>query len=287
MSFIWDSFTEWLKTFLISAINSNLSGLFDTVNSQVSGIAGEVGQTPQSWNGSVFTMVQNLSQTVIVPIAGIILTFVACYELISMVIDRNNLHNLDSFIFFKWIFKTVIAIYLVSHTFDITAAVFEIAQHVVQQSAGVINTTSNLSVTVSVFQTSLQAMQPPELFGLWVETLIVGVSIHVLALCVFLVVYARLLEIYLYCSIGPIPMATITNREWGDIGKNYIKSLLALGFQGFLILVCVGIYAALVQSITLSTDIHLAIWTCLGYTLLLCFALFKTGSLAKSVFNSH
>ena len=287
MSFIWDSFTSWLKAFLISAINSNLSGLFDTVNSQVSGIAGEVGQTPQSWNGSVFTMVQNLSQTVIVPIAGIILTFVACYELITLVTEKNNLRDLDSWIFFKWIFKTAIAIYLVTHTFDITAAVFEMAQHVVQQSAGVINTTSNLSVTVSTFQTSLQAMQPPELFGLWAETLLVGFSIHVLAACIFLVVYARLLEIYMYCSIGPIPMATITNREWGDIGKNYIKSLLALGFQGFFILVCVGIYAALVQSITLSTDIHLAIWTCLGYTLLLCFALFKTGSLAKSIFNAH
>ena len=232
-------------------------------------------------------MVQNLSQTVIVPIAGIILTFVACYELITLVTEKNNLRDLDSWIFFKWIFKTVIAIYLVTHTFDITAAVFEMAQHVVQQSAGVINTTSNLSVTVSTFQTSLQAMQPPELFGLWVETLIVGVTIHVLALCIFLVVYARLLEIYMYCSIGPIPMATITNREWGDIGKNYIKSLLALGFQGFFILVCVGVYAALVQSITLSADIHLAIWTCLGYTLLLCFALFKTGSLAKSIFNAH
>lgn len=287
MSFIWDSFTDWLKTFLIAAINSNLSGLFDTVNSQVSGIAGEVGQTPQSWNGSVFTMVQNLSQTVIVPIAGIILTFVACYELITLVTERNNLRDLDGWIFFKWIFKTAIAIYLVTHTFDITAAVFEMAQHVVQQSAGVITSTANLSVTVSTFQTSLQAMQPPELFGLWVETLIVGLTIRVLALCIFLVVYGRLLEIYLYCSIGPIPMATITNREWGDIGKNYIKSLLALGFQGFFILVCVGIYAALVQSITLSTDIHLAIWTCLGYTLLLCFALFKTGSLAKSVFNAH
>ena len=212
MSFIWDSFTAWLKTFLISAINSNLSGLFDTVNSQVNSIAGEVGQTPQSWNGSVFTMVQNLSQTVIVPIAGIILTFVACYELISLVIERNNMHDFDTFIFYKWIFKTAIAVYLVSHTFDITAAVFEMAQHVVQQSAGVINTTSNLSITVSTFQTALQAMQPPELFGLWLETLLVGFSIHVLAACIFLIVYARLLEIYMYCSIGPIPMATITFR---------------------------------------------------------------------------
>ncbi|MFT8888274.1 MAG: CD0415/CD1112 family protein [Ethanoligenens sp.] len=287
MSFIWDSFTAWLKTFLISAINSNLSGLFDTVNAQVNSIAGEVGQTPQSWNGNVFTMVQNLSQNVIAPIAGIILTFVACYELISMVVDKNNLHNFDSFIFYKWIFKTFVAVYLVSHTFDITAAVFEMAQHVVQQSAGVINTTSNLSVSVNTFQASLQAMQPPELFGLLVETLFVGLTIHILGACIFLIVYGRLLEIYMYCSIGPIPMATLTNREWGDVGKNYIKSLLALGFQGFFIMVCIGIYAALVQSITLSSNIHLAIWTCLGYTVLLCFALFKTGSLSKSVFNAR
>jgi len=196
---------------------------------------------------------------------------------------------MDTWMFFKWIFKTFIAIYLVTHTFDITIAVFDMAQHVVQASAGVISGSTNIDISsvTGNLQTQLNGMDVPALFGLWIQSLLIGFSIKILSVCIFLIIYGRMLEIYLLCSIGPIPFATMTNREWGDIGKNYLKSLFALGFQGFLIMVCVAIYAVLVQTISTTGDIQAAIWSCAGYTVLLCFALFKTGSLSKSIFNAH
>ena len=289
MSFILNSFNDWIKNFLIGCITNILTGMFSDVNSRVGDIANQVGQTPQGWNADIFSMVQNLSQNVIIPIAGMILTFVVCYELISMVTERNNLHDIDTWMFFRWFFKTFIAIYLVTHTFDITIAVFGLAQHVVQGSAGIINgsTSIDISSVTGNLQTQLNGMDVPSLFVLWMESLLISLSIKILSICIFLIIYGRMLEIYLLCSIGPIPFATLTNREWGDIGKNYLKSLFALGFQGFLIMVCVAIYAVLIQTISTSGDLQAAIWSCAGYTVLLCFALFKTGSLAKSIFNAH
>jgi hypothetical protein len=289
MSFILNSFNDWIKNFLIGCITQILTGMFDSVNSSVGSIASEVGQTPQGWNANIFSMVQNLSQTVIIPIAGIILTFVVCYELISMIMEKNNMHEMDTWMFFKWIFKTFIAIYLVTHTFDITVAVFGLAQHVVQGSAGIISGSTNIDISsvTNNLQAQLNGMDVPSLFVLWMESLLISLSIQILSICIFLIIYGRMLEIYLLCSIGPIPFATMTNREWGDIGKNYLKSLFALGFQGFLIMVCVAIYAVLVQTISTTGDLQAAIWSCAGYTVLLCFALFKTGSLSKSIFNAH
>lgn len=291
MQTIFDQINQWIKDFLIGCITGNLGGLFDEVNTKVGEIAGQVGQTPSGFNGGVFSMVQNISETVIIPIAGMILTFVCCYELIQMIIEKNNLHgDVDTFMFFKWIFKTAVAVYIVTNTFTIVMAVFDVAQNVIQSSAGVISGNANIDIAGALgdLQPTLEAMEIPELFGLTMETLIIGLTIKALSLCIFIIVYGRMLEIYLMTSLGPIPMATMANREWGQMGNNYLKSLFALGFQGFLIMVCVGIYAALVQTISVSgSDIHAAIWGCAGYTLLLCFALFKTGSLAKSVFGAH
>lgn len=291
MQTIFDQINEWIKDFLIGCITGNLGGLFDEVNTRVGEIAGQVGQTPSGFNGGVFSMIQNISETVMIPIAGMILTFVCCYELIQMIIEKNNMHgDIDTFMFFKWIFKTTVAVYLVTNTFTIVMAVFDVSQHVIQQSAGVISGSANIDVAGALtdLQATLEAMEIPELFGLAMETLIIGFTMKALSLCIFIIVYGRMLEIYLMTSLGPIPMATMANREWGQMGQNYLKSLLALGFQGFLIMVCVGIYAVLVQSISVSAgDIHAAIWGCAGYTLLLSFALFKTGSLAKSVFAAH
>ena len=289
MQSIIDSITEWLKELLISGITANLSGMFDTVNSKVGEIAGEVGKTPSAWNGGVFSMIQSLSDNVIIPIAGIILTFVMCYELIHMVIEKNNLHDIETFMFFKWIFKTFVAVLLVTHTFDIVMGIFDMAQSVVNSASGVISADASvdLATTVADLQTRLTAMELGPLFGLWFQSLFIGFTMQALSICIFLVIYGRMIEIYLVTSVGPIPMATMVNREWGGMGQNYLRSLLALAFQAFLIMVCVGIYAVLVQNIATETDIIKAVWTTLGYTVLLCFTLFKTGSLAKSIFNAH
>ena len=289
MQGIIDSITEWFKGILIDGIMGNLSGMFDTVNQQVGSIAGEVGKTPMQWNGDVFSMIRNISETVIIPIAGLILAFVMCYELIQMVIDKNNLHDIDTWIFFKWIFKTFIAVLLVTHTFDIVMGVFDVAQDVVNNSSGIIiaDTNIDLASVLPDMETRLQAMELGPLFGLWFQSIFVGITMSALTICVFIVIYGRMLEIYLMTSLGPIPIATMVNREWGGMGQNYLKSLLALGFQAFLIMVCVGIYAVLVRTIATDEDISSAIWMCMGYTVLLCFTLFKTGSLAKSIFNAH
>lgn len=282
-------FNDWLKGLFIDGIMGNLSGLFTDMNNQISHVASQVGTSPAAWNAGVFSMIRQISETVVLPIAGIILTFVMCYELISLIIDKNNLHDLDTWIFFKWIFKTFVAVLLVTNTWNIVMGVFDVTQSVVNQSAGVIISDTSIDVTTVItdIEAKLDAMSVGGLLGLWFQSLFVGLTMKALSICIMLVVYGRMIEIYLVTSVAPIPMATMVNHEWGSMGQNYLKSLLALGFQAFLILVCVGIYAVLIQTIAATDDISGAIWACMGYTVLLCFTLFKTGSLAKSVFSAH
>ena len=289
MDFLWDSITEWLKELLVGGIISNLSGMFDHVNQKVGEISTQVGTTPQGWNSGVFSMVQNLSETVIVPIAGMILAFVMTLELIQLIIDKNNLNDVDTWMFFKWIFKTACAILIVTNTWNIVMGVFDVAQSVVNRAAGVIISDASIDITsvVTDMESRLMEMELGPLFGLWFQSLFVGITMWALTICIFIIVYGRMVEIYLVTSVAPIPMATMLNREWGQMGQNYLRSLFALGFQAFLIIICVGIYAVLVQNIAMESDIIAAIWSCVGNTVLLCFTLFKTGSLAKSVFNAH
>ena len=289
MQSIIDSITEWLKELLISGITSNLSGMFDTVNSKVGEIAGEVGKTPSAWNGGVFSMIQSLSDNVIIPIAGIILTFVMCYELIQMVIEKNNLHDIETFMFFKWVFKTFVAVLIITNTFNIIMGIFDMSQHVVSNAAGVIISETNIDITtvIASMEERLKEMDLGPLLGLWLQSTLIGITMHALSICIFVIIYGRMIEIYLMTSMGAIPFATMVNREWGGMGQNYLRAMFALGFQAFLIMVCVGIYAVLVQSIAIDEDIIKAVWTCVGYTVLLCFSLFKTSSMAKSLFNAH
>ena len=286
---ILDQIGQWIKEFLIECITGNLSGLFDQVNEAVGDVAADVGKTPQDWNAGVFSMIRCLSDNVIVPIAGIILTFVLCYELISMITEKNNMHDFDTFNIFKWIFKVFVATYLVTHTFDITMAIFELAQNVVHQSAGVItgNTSIQFDAVMGSLTAQLETMGNGELFGLLVETVLIRITTPILSVCVMLVLVGRMVEIYIYCSVGAIPFATMTNREWGQMGNNYLRGLVALGLQGFFIMVCIAIYSVLVSNIGSAANIHGAIWSCAGYTLLLCFSLFKTSSISRSIFNAH
>lgn len=287
MDWLFGWITDWIKQGLIDAIVGQYTGIFESVNSQVTDVATQVGQTPQAWNSSVFSMIQTISESVVLPIAGIILTFVMVYELIQMILEKNNMHEFDTFNIFKWVFKTFVAVYILTNCFQIVMAVFDVAQTVVANSAGVI--TGNLDVTASManLQTQLEAMGVWELIGLWLETNIIYLCMWVLSIVIFVIVYGRMIEIYLTVSIAPIPFSTMANREWGTMGTNYLRSLFALGFQGFLILICIAIYAVLVQSIPSSGSIHGAIWGTAGYTVLLACALFKTGSLSKSIFNAH
>ena len=289
MNFIWTRLTEWLTELLVSSIMGNLTGLFDGINDKVSEIAANVGSTPQSWNGGVFSMVQNLSETVMVPIAGVILTFVMTIELIQMIIDRNNLHDFETFMFYKWIFKTFAAVLIVTNTWNIVMAVFDVAQSVVSSAAGVIiaDTSIDLNTIIVDLEARLMEMEIGPLFSLWFQSMLMGMLSWVLTICIFVIVYGRMIEIYLVTSVAPIPMATMSNREWGQMGQNYLRSLFALGFQAFLIIICVAIYAVLIRSISVEADVIAALWTCIGYTVLLCFSLFKTSSVSKSIFNAH
>ena len=309
---IFDAIEEWMRELLTGMINSNLDQMFTDVNQKTGEIASQVGQTPQGWNGSIFSMIQNLSNSVILPIAGIIITFVLCYELISMLTERNNMHDIDTWMFFKYFVKMWIAVYLVSNTFTITMAVFDVGQHVVNAASGVVtgSTAIDISSALTDLEATLEAMEIGELVVLALETLIVSFCMRIMSVLITVILYGRMIEIYLYTSVAPIPFATMSNREWGQIGTNYFRGLFALAFQAFLIIVCVAIYAVLVQNITVDTDISKAIWTCMGYTVLvagiqysdnlssslfgvmaytviLCFSLFKTGSLSKSIFNAH
>lgn len=289
MNFIWEKITEWLKNLLVGGIISNLTGMFDSINDQVADVAAVVGATPQGWNASVFNMVKSLSENVIIPIAGLILTFVMTYELIQMIIERNNMAEFETFNFFKWIMKTFCAVMIVTNTWNIVMGIFEVAQTVVNNAAGVIiaDTAIDLESVITNIEDRLMEMDVSTLFGLWFQTMLISIVSWALTICIFVVVYGRMIEIYMVTSVAPIPLATMVNREAGQMGQNYLRSLFALGFQAFLIILCVAIYAVLLQTVAVSGDIISAIWTCVGYTVLLCFTLFKTSSLSKSVFNAH
>ncbi len=288
MDGILEQLTDWLKEMLVGAIMGNLSGMFDSVNSQVGEIAANVGMTPANFSPGVFSLIQNISESVIIPIAGLILTFIACYELIQMIIDHNNLANFETWIFFKWIFKTFVAVTLITNTFNITMAVFDVSQSVVNASAGIISSDTAIDDSaLAAMETTLNSMELGELLGLFLQSFIMQITMSALSVVIFVIVYGRMIEIYLMTSLAPIPFATFGNREQSNIGQNYLRSLFALGFQGFLIIICIGIYAVLVQSIAFSSDIIASIWGVMGYTVLLCFTLFKTGTLTKSVFSAH
>jgi hypothetical protein len=289
MQSILDAITEWIKELLIGSIEASLSGMFGDVNEKVGTIAAQVGQTPQGWNSSIFDMIRTLSETVILPIAGIIITYVLCAELIGMVMDKNSMHEIDTFMFFKYFFKAWVAVFIVAHTFDITMAVFDVAQHVVSRAAGVIHggTAIDIDAAIAAMHDGIAAMEIPELLLLTLETFIVSFCLKIMSVIITVILYGRMIEIYCACSVAPIPFATMANKEWGQVGNNYLRGLLALGFQGFFLMVCVDIYAVLINDMIIADNIHSAIFSLAAYTVLLCFAMMKTGSLAKSIFNAH
>ena len=289
MDLLWQKITEWLKEVLISGITDNLTGMFDATNQKVAEISAQVGTTPQAWNGGIFNMIHHLSESVIVPIAGAVLAFVMTLELMQLITEKNNMNDVDTWMFFKWAFKSAAAVLIVTNTWNIVMGVFDMAQSVVSHASGVVisDTSIDISAVLTDLAEKLEEMDIGPLFGLWFQSLFAGICTWALSICIFIIIYGRMIEIYLVTSLAPIPMATMMNREWGSMGQNYLRSLLALGFQAFLIIVCVAIYAVLVQNISTLEDIAAAIWTCLGYTVLLCVCLFKTSSLAKGIFNAH
>ena len=288
MDSILEQITNWLKEMLVSGVMDNLSGMFDSVNQQVGDIAVQVGTTPANFSPGVFAMIRNVSETVIIPIAGLILTFIACYELIQMIIDHNNLANFETWIFFKWIFKTFVAVMLITNTFNITMAIFDVAQHVINASGSLISGDTAIDAsTLEALEETLMEMDLGPLLGLYLQSFIVQITMSILSVLIFVIVYGRMIEIYLMTSLAPIPLSTFGNKEQSQTGQNYLRSLFALGFQGFLIMICVGIYAVLINEMVLSDDVIMAIWGIMGYTVLLCFTLFKTGTLAKSIFHAH
>ena len=289
MGSLFEWITDWIKEGLIDAITGQYTSIFNSVNNQVADVANQVGQTPQGWNANIFSMIQTLSENVIVPIAGLVITYVLCYELISMVTEKNNMHDIETFMFFKWIFKAFVAVFIVTNTFNITMAVFDMAQHIVSGAAGVIGGDTNIDVAeaLATMQEGLEDMEIPELLLLVLETSLVSLCMKIMSVLITVILYGRMIEIYLYCSVSPIPFATMTNREWGQIGNNYLKGLFALGFQGFLIMICVGIYAVLVNDMIIADNLHSAVFSLAAYTVILCFSLFKSGTLAKSIFNAH
>lgn len=288
-SALFEEIEKWMRSLLTGMITSNLTTMFTDVNEKTSEIASQVGQTPQGWNGSIFSMIRNLSNTVVIPIAGMIITFVLCYELITMITSANNMHELDTFMFFKYFVKMWVAVYIVSHTFDLVMAVFDVGQHVVSGASGIIGSSTAIdpSALITQMNSVMESMAVGELVLLALETLLVSFGMKIMSILITVVLYGRMIEIYLYSSVAAIPFATMSNREWGQIGNNYLRGLMALAFQGFFMMVCVAIYAVLISTMQISSNIHSSLFGIAAYTVMLCFALLKTGSLSKSIFNAH
>ena len=295
METVLKAISDWIKSLLTAAIMSNLSGLFDDVNTQVGSIAQQVGNIaqqvgtkPSNFEPRVFAMIEALSRNVVLPIAGVILTFIACYELIEMITQHNNMAQFEPALLMKWIFKTAISVWMISNTFDIIMAVFDVTQQVVANSSGIISGNTRVNdIGLSMLQSSMMQMDVGPLFGLFLQSFFIGITMRILSIVIFVIVYGRMIEIYCMVSLAPIPMATWGNHEQSHMGQNYLKCLFALGFQGFLILICVAIYAVLIQSVAISGDAINSIWSIVGYTVLLCFSLFKTSSVTKSVLGAH
>ena len=280
---IFDKIEEFFKELLLGGIQANLESMFIDINDKVGAVATDIGKTPMGWNSEVFNFIKSINDSVIIPIAGLIITAVLCIELINMVMQKNNMHDTDTFEFFKYMIKMWIAVWLVSHAFTFSMAVFDVAQHLVNQAAGVINTSATVSGDQIVQMVEgLKDKGLGELVMILFETSLVKVAIQVMSVVIMLVVYGRMFEIYVYCSVSAIPFATMGNKEWGQIGTNYIKGLFAIGLQGL----CLGIYAVLVKTIKI-TDIHASTFMILGYALLLGLMMLKSGTLAKSVLNAH
>ena len=288
MDTLLQKISDWLKQILINGIMDNFTGMFDAINDKTGEITANVGMTPSQFSPEIFEMIRNISETVILPVAGLILTFIACMELIQLIIDHNNLANFETWIFFKWIFKTFVAVLLISNTFNITMGIFDVAQHVVNASGGLIARDAAVaSADMEAFKATLETMNEGALLGLFLQSFIVRFLIQIFSVIIMVIVYGRMIEIYLMTSLAPIPFATFANREQGQMGQNFIRSLAALGFQGFLIMICLGIYAVLIKNVTFSDHVIASMWGIVGYTVLLCFTLFKSGSLAKSIFNAR
>lgn len=284
---IFDKIEEFFKELLLGGIQANLESMFLDINDKVGAVATDVGKTPMGWNGDVFAFIKSINDSVIIPIAGLIITAVLCIELINMVMQKNNMHDTDNFEFFKYIIKMWIAVWLVSHAFEFSMAVFDVAQHMVNKAAGVINTSATVSGDqIVAMMDTLKEKGLGELVMILFETSLIKVAIQVISVVIMLVVYGRMFEIYVYSSVSAIPFATMGNKEWGQIGTNYIKGLFALGLQGLFLMVCLGIYAVLVKTIKI-TDIHTSTMTILGYAVLLGLMMLKSGTLAKSVLNAH
>lgn len=288
METVLKAISDWIKSLLTAAIMSNLNGLFDDVNTQVGNIAQQVGTKPSSFEPRVFAMIEALSRNVVLPIAGVILTFIACYELIEMITQHNNMAQFEPALLMKWIFKTAISVWMISNTFDIIMAVFDVTQQVVANSSGIISGNTRVNdIGLSMLQSSMMQMDVGPLFGLFLQSFFIGITMRILSIVIFVIVYGRMIEIYMMVSLAPVPMATWGNHEQSLVGQNYLRSLFALGFQGFLILICVAIYAVLLQNVAISGDAINSIWSIVGYTVLLCFTLFKTGSVARSILGAH
>ena len=290
LDFILDPINEFIRDMLKGWIEDNLSALFVQLNNNVAGVSLEVSQTPSSWNGGIFNIVQTLSETVIVPIAAVIITYVLCYELISMLIDRNNMHDFDTALFLKYVFKAGIAVFLLSKTSDIVMAMFDLGSQMTMKAGVAIYHEAgipDIASDVIAIHARLDAMTTGELWSFVFETMFAKLIINIMSVLVTVIMYGRMIEIYLYVSCAPIPFATLGNKEWGSIGTNYIKSIFALARQGFFIMVCVGIYAALVSGLVVADDLSDAVWQLMAHTVVLCFSLFKTGSLAKAIMNAR
>lgn len=280
---------------LIESIMSQLEGMFDTTNEMIGDIAGLVGETPMDWNAGIFNMVVQIADNAILPVAGVILAGVLTYELVQILIERNNNTDFDIVVIYKWLFKAAICVTLLTSVFAIVGGIFEIAQAAILEAGVAIVAADPLSagslddVRAVLENETLHSIG--SLMAIAIQMFMLPFIFHLMRIVIWVVILGRFVEIYLAIAIAPIPFATFANREWASIGQNYVKTLAAYGLQGMLIMICVGIYAVLMGDFTAAladptVGFMSAIWMALGYGVLLCFAILKVPGLAKSLLGA-
>lgn len=313
ISDIFDSFIEAIEEFFTnvlagassSAIDSALNLFKNGLNSD-SIVGDALTTTPNAYEGGdIFLIIDNICDNIVAPIGGMILVIILLYELISVVIGGNNFREFDTSIFFKWIFKCLCGVILISHTSDIIIGVFSMGSGITKDALELAVTGDVITEEIATIAGDIQTMLTTQCEGEWgilvtflLFSLIMWIAVVASLVIVMLVIISRMIEAFMYISIAPIPMSTFMNKEWGTIGNNWLRNLLAIAFQGVFIVVAIALFQTMF-TVTLqgmlevdltdgaSIDLYFNMILCIVWAIALCFTVFRSSSVSKSVFNAH
>ncbi len=302
MDFVFERLDLWIKGILADTVCSNLRSMMETIQTLTVGLDSELALSPDSYNADMWSMLQNVIDSAIVPVASLVLTAIMCLELISWLNEQNNMRTTGDIMaqFVKFIVRLFIGVLLVQKSYDITLWVFRLSNFVIFNAIGTINTSISADIlsgsSLEAIKETLVTLEIGDLLTIIGVSFLASLATVIIQAAAWIVILGRVIQIYMYCSVGAIPYATLTHKETSGIGKNYLLNLAALGFQGFFMLIAIAMYGYLINDAISKLDpgdlvspmgfISFVLkLLCCGGALL--FTLIGSKSLSKSIFNAH